>query len=339
MLSRSMVVKVLAGAVLLATTQATETLRAGDAREVTEKVSGQIVATFLECNERGSEMWVKVTRVVKGPESFLNKTMHFTAQWVKREGQWVPDSKETTAFKKLHRGDTLAIEYYSDEHYRVRRIRLLERAEAGGEGVIAASKPTVKERPEENWKGRARIVGRLRNAPAAEITVLKGEDEVKSVRVKAGAKGYEIEWLEPGTYALRVEAKGCKALALPELELRANTDTLINIEFSKGSEGGAGDVAGFFGLVTGTVGETGEKGFTLKIGKVERVWKGNKAGRPKALEGETVHVVIDREYAGRRTESFLKTLKELAADDKVRVELKHIEGNRFAAIETLKKID
>ncbi len=104
--------------------------------------------------------------------------------------------------------------------------------EAPAAGIIEASKPTYKPRTGEHWRERGRIVGHLRDAPACEIDVLDSSGRiVKSVRVSKGAKAYELQWLEPGVYTLRVSARGYRTLELKKLEVRARHDLFVNLEF------------------------------------------------------------------------------------------------------------
>ena len=106
--------------------------------------------------------------------------------------------------------------------------------EAPAAGVVEASKPAYKPRTGEHWRERGRIVGHLRNAPACEIDLLDSSGRiVKSVKVSEGAKAYELQWLRPGVYTLRVAARGYKMLELKKLEVRARHDLFINLEFGR----------------------------------------------------------------------------------------------------------
>lgn len=101
-------------------------------------------------------------------------------------------------------------------------------------GVIAAGEPSWREQAGEAWAEQGRIVGPVRNSPGAEIHVLDAEGTVvKSVGLRRGQNGYEIEWLAPGTYTLRVAARGCRTLELKSLEVKARHDLVIPLEFSR----------------------------------------------------------------------------------------------------------
>lgn len=108
-------------------------------------------------------------------------------------------------------------------------------AVAGDEalGKIEAAKPKYRARKHASWAEKGRIVGHMRQPPVAEIDVLGADDKVVlSVRVKEGQKAYEIEWLAPGVYTLRVSAAGYQQLVVPKLEVRAKHDLFVNLEFT-----------------------------------------------------------------------------------------------------------
>jgi len=102
-----------------------------------------------------------------------------------------------------------------------------------GEGkTIHHSKPTVKPKDHKAWAEKGRIVGPIRRCPGCEIDVLDAEGKtVKSLRIPEGGKAYEVEWLAPGTYEMRVAAKGYKPLVLLELVVKAKNDLWIVLEF------------------------------------------------------------------------------------------------------------
>ncbi len=97
---------------------------------------------------------------------------------------------------------------------------------------IKVTKPTYRPKDHEAWRTRGRIVGRLRNSPVCEIDVLNSSGKiVKSTRVHAGAGAYELEWLAPGAYTLRISVKGCRPLALQGLQVKARHDLFVDLEF------------------------------------------------------------------------------------------------------------
>jgi hypothetical protein len=49
--------------------------------------------------------------------------------------------------------------------------------------------------------------------------------------VPEGGKVYELEWLAPGTYTIRVVAKGYEPLVLDGMVVRARNDLWVSFEF------------------------------------------------------------------------------------------------------------
>jgi len=189
---RRLYVKVLAGTVLLATAAASETLGAGEERTVGPKGEGRIVATFLETGRDAARFWVKVQKVLAGDPALKGRTLVFVARPVKDGERWMPDPEQTALFRRFRRGDVLEIAYVTDEHYRVRSARLLERAGGGAPGLIEAGKGEYVRREGEKWREQGRIIGRLRNAPDAEMDALNATGAVvRSLRIRKGARNYE----------------------------------------------------------------------------------------------------------------------------------------------------
>ena len=99
-------------------------------------------------------------------------------------------------------------------------------------GKIVAGKPKYRPKNHEAWRDKGRIVGLLRHAPVCEIDVLDSSGSiVKSTRPKKGAHSYELQWLKPGKYDVRVSAKGYRSLELKGLEVKARNDLFMNLEF------------------------------------------------------------------------------------------------------------
>ena len=98
--------------------------------------------------------------------------------------------------------------------------------------TIGHGKPRYVPKTHEAWAGKGRVVGLIRECPGCEIDLLDAEGkEVKSVRIPAGGKAYELEWLAPGTYTVRVAARGYQPLTLKALEVKAKNDLRIDLEF------------------------------------------------------------------------------------------------------------
>jgi len=100
-------------------------------------------------------------------------------------------------------------------------------------GVIEAGRPTYRPKNHEAWAAKGRIVGFARDAPAFTAKALDGKGRVvASFTAKEGAKAYELEWLSPGTYALRVSAEGYETLTVEGLQVKAKNDLFVSLEFT-----------------------------------------------------------------------------------------------------------
>ena len=96
-------------------------------------------------------------------------------------------------------------------------------------------------------------------------------------------------------------------------------------------------IRGFQGMVRGTVVSKGELGFVLKVARITKVWKGNKAGNPECIVGREVPVRLWPK--GRMFERQLKVLAGLKPGDVVSVEPFHRGGDHLTVVEGLKKVE
>jgi hypothetical protein len=94
---------------------------------------------------------------------------------------------------------------------------------------------------------------------------------------------------------------------------------------------------GFRGVLVGRIIRKLDRGFILKVERVDKVWESNRADRPEAAVGKELIINIreDEELGGR----FLDTLRSLETGVRVLVEAFHFEGNRLTVVEQLKKIE
>ena len=109
---------------------------------------------------------------------------------------------------------------------------------AAGKGKSEAGKPKYVEKGLDGaWKDKGRIVGLSRNAPRFELTIVsafgRAVKDAESEKLEGGKRAYEA-WLPPGTYTMRVHARGYKTLELKNLKVKAGTDLRIDLEFTPG---------------------------------------------------------------------------------------------------------
>ena len=97
---------------------------------------------------------------------------------------------------------------------------------------IAAGKTQSLPKPAKHWKGKGRLVGAAKNAPhfKAQACTPCGKKVIKTAMSEKGGS-YEVEKLKPGKYLLRISAKGYETLEIKDLEVKANHDVRIDLEF------------------------------------------------------------------------------------------------------------
>jgi len=109
---------------------------------------------------------------------------------------------------------------------------------AGGpeKGTIKAAKPRYHAKKNHPaWRHKGRIVGVAKDAPAFTVTLRQSSGHGASeLGVERGSKGFSVfePWLEPGKYHLEIQAEGYKPLTLRDLEVRADHDLAIELEFA-----------------------------------------------------------------------------------------------------------
>ena len=104
-----------------------------------------------------------------------------------------------------------------------------------------------------------------------------------------------------------------------------------------GDDGFPTGLRGFRGTLVGTVKSKLDRGFVLKVEKVVRVWKANKARRPQDAVGKTLTLVVRAE--SRMSKRHMEIAGGLKVGDRVSVEAFHFEGNRLTIVEELRKVD
>ena len=116
-------------------------------------------------------------------------------------------------------------------------------------------------------------------------------------------------------------------------------------EKEPGSEAPEGDAGvpealrGFKGMLTGTVVQKGAEEFVLKVEKIDRIWKANKAENPGAAVGK--QAACELWPKGRLYEEHKRVLAGLKAGDRVRCEPFHLEAgdDHLTIVEALRKLD
>ncbi|MFZ2149245.1 MAG: hypothetical protein WAV28_18695 [Sedimentisphaerales bacterium] len=96
-------------------------------------------------------------------------------------------------------------------------------------------------------------------------------------------------------------------------------------------------MVGFRGVLIGRILRKLDRGFVLKVERVDKVWEDNRADKPEAAIGKELIITIraDKE----RGERFLQTLQALEIGEPVLVEAFHFEGNRLTVVEQLQKVE
>ena len=89
---------------------------------------------------------------------------------------------------------------------------------------------------------------------------------------------------------------------------------------------------GFCGMVVGKIISKGEREFVLKVEKVIRVWKNNKAKEPESAVGKELTLKIRR-----RSKAMVEALAGLKVGDRVVAEALNLEGDILVCVETLRK--
>ncbi|MBN1672559.1 MAG: FecR domain-containing protein [Kiritimatiellae bacterium] len=91
-------------------------------------------------------------------------------------------------------------------------------------------------------------------------------------------------------------------------------------------------VRGFFGMVRGEVtAHEPDDHITLRVDRVQRVWRENRASNPRSLEGRMILVGPQRE--GDKRAGQIAFIRRLQLGQVVELEVRHGEGRRFVIVE------
>jgi hypothetical protein len=111
-------------------------------------------------------------------------------------------------------------------------------------GRIAALTPFYRAKEGAPWKERGRLLGLALHAPKYTAEAVAEGRIIQTDIVPAGQGLYELEWLRPGTYMLRIVAEGYRTLVVDGVKVKAGHDLYVNLEFSRDGERGDGEEAG-----------------------------------------------------------------------------------------------
>ena len=101
-------------------------------------------------------------------------------------------------------------------------------------GKIESAKPRYVPKDHEAWKDKGRIVGVGKDAPRFVVELQTADGGVVKLGEKGKGGAYELEWLTPGIYNLRITAEGFRPLEIRELEVKTGHDLRIDLEFTAG---------------------------------------------------------------------------------------------------------
>lgn len=103
-------------------------------------------------------------------------------------------------------------------------------------GTIKSARPVYRVKAQDEWNKKGRIIGFTQKVEAFKITIHDSDKKiVKASEVKMETKGktaYEV-WLAPGTYTMKISAKGYKTLDLKNVLVKKGHDVRIDLEFLK----------------------------------------------------------------------------------------------------------
>jgi hypothetical protein len=145
------------------------------------------------------------------------------------KGVWIPKPEESALFQSVPLGARVHIEYYANEHFRVKSLEVTEKPT---EGMISAEIRGYATERSAPLGEKGAVEGGLVDAPAAEIALLDHAGAAAASRhLEDGAHEYRLDPVPPGTYSLRVSAQGFRTLELPDLEVKAGARLRVRLEF------------------------------------------------------------------------------------------------------------
>jgi regulator of replication initiation timing len=197
---------------------------------------------------------------------------------------------------------------------------------------------------------RGEAVELLTLAIRAREMMLEGrrDEEAQRVRARAPNRGQLVEILSMASKLWREFDNADKSIAVGRLaeqlsgaeerQVREREERVVRRRRVERREAGLPEgMIGFRGVLVGRILRKIDRGFVLKVEKVDKVWESNRADRPEAAVGRDLIITIraDEELGER----FLNTLRTLKIGERVLVEAFHFDGNRLTVVEQLKKVE
>ena len=109
----------------------------------------------------------------------------------------------------------------------------LASAASSNRGKIESGKPQYVKKGGGPWEKQGRIVGLAKKAPRFIVELRTTDGYVVKLTDSEKGGAYELEWLDPGTYDLRITAEGFCPLEMKRLGVKASYDLRIDLEFTK----------------------------------------------------------------------------------------------------------
>lgn len=160
------------------------------------------------------------------------------------------------------------------------------------------------------------------------------EAVVRKLQGRLQAMEKQIVQLREENRRLKHRLEESQTPAKPSPQRSALDEKVAGQEAASGLPDG---MRGFRGMLRGTIVRKGDGEFLLKVEKVLKVWKQNKAENPQSAVGKTLAIVLGRE--GRLLEQQRRTFRELKVGDHVVVEPFHFKGNVLTVVEELRKAE
>ncbi|MBM4041383.1 MAG: hypothetical protein FJ290_23015 [Planctomycetes bacterium] len=223
---------------------------------------------------------------------------------------------------------------------RVRLAGLVTPGEGGVEPGLVVKEFRVLDAPDQPKREKREGEGEVREKKTEHR---EGEGEVREKKTerrdgegewrekKVERRDGEGEWREKKTERRDGEGEG------EGREKRTEGEDAPKPRVEAGGVATAEAVAGFRGMLEGTVvGKTGDA-LILRVEKINKVWQSNTCKAPEALVGKLVSLSL--KYEPNPPEALATALAALKAGDRVLAGATHREGKFVSLVEVLRKIE